>query len=197
MSAPNRGLLTHPPAKAIPISTTGFRFEADMNAIANFTVPDKTEAALADIEYGLVPTVPATHPVKPSKPLFDFKTLPRCGAHARSTGKPCQRAGSLRNGRCKLHGGRSTGAKTSKGRRKARNAGLKHGRESAVARTLKRYLSACVKLEKADQVLDRISLGLGGVRYVPVLVLDADQHEAAIERVIGLGEALARERRKR
>jgi hypothetical protein len=31
-----------------------------------------------------------------------------CGAHARSTGKPCQAKG-LANGRCKNHGGLSTG----------------------------------------------------------------------------------------
>jgi len=33
-----------------------------------------------------------------------------CGAHARSTGQPCKRFAG-KNGRCKLHGGRSTGAK--------------------------------------------------------------------------------------
>ena len=31
-------------------------------------------------------------------------TLPRCGAHARSTGEPC-RAYALANGRCRCHGG--------------------------------------------------------------------------------------------
>ena len=39
----------------------------------------------------------------------------RCGAYARSTGKPCQ-AKALTNGRCKLHGGMSTGPKTPEGR---------------------------------------------------------------------------------
>ncbi len=38
-----------------------------------------------------------------------------CGAYARSTGKPCQ-AKALHNGRCKNHGGMSTGPKTLKGR---------------------------------------------------------------------------------
>lgn len=38
-----------------------------------------------------------------------------CGAFARSTGKPCQ-AKALANGRCKNHGGMSTGPKTPKGR---------------------------------------------------------------------------------
>ena len=40
----------------------------------------------------------------------------RCGAFARSTGQPCQ-AKALTNGRCKNHGGLSTGPKTQKGRK--------------------------------------------------------------------------------
>ncbi|MFB2683338.1 HGGxSTG domain-containing protein [Shewanella mangrovisoli] len=46
---------------------------------------------------------------------FDLETLPRCGAKTRS-GHPCQRYGNKANGRCKLHGGRSTGAKTKEGK---------------------------------------------------------------------------------
>jgi hypothetical protein len=40
-----------------------------------------------------------------------------CGAYARSTGKPCQ-AGALRNGRCRNHGGLSTGPRTEAGRKR-------------------------------------------------------------------------------
>ena len=39
----------------------------------------------------------------------------RCCAHARSTGNPCK-AKAMPNGRCKNHGGLSTGPKTSQGR---------------------------------------------------------------------------------
>jgi hypothetical protein len=39
----------------------------------------------------------------------------KCGAYARSTGLPCQ-AKALPNGRCKNHGGLSTGPTTSEGR---------------------------------------------------------------------------------
>jgi hypothetical protein len=45
----------------------------------------------------------------------DAKAKRRCGAFARSTGKPCQ-APALANGRCKLHGGLSTGPRTAEGR---------------------------------------------------------------------------------
>jgi len=38
-----------------------------------------------------------------------------CGAHAISTGHPCK-AKALANGRCKNHGGMSTGPKTPEGR---------------------------------------------------------------------------------
>ena len=40
----------------------------------------------------------------------------KCGAYARSTGNPCQ-AKALTNGRCRLHGGAATGAKTPEGRK--------------------------------------------------------------------------------
>jgi hypothetical protein len=39
----------------------------------------------------------------------------KCGAYARSTGQPCQ-AKALTNGRCKNHGGMSTGPTTPEGR---------------------------------------------------------------------------------
>lgn len=39
-----------------------------------------------------------------------------CGAYARSTGKPCQAAGTGRGGRCRRHGGASTGPRTPEGR---------------------------------------------------------------------------------
>jgi hypothetical protein len=45
-----------------------------------------------------------------------MKSKQTCGAHARSTGKPC-RAKALANGRCKNHGGMSTGPKTTEGRK--------------------------------------------------------------------------------
>ena len=39
----------------------------------------------------------------------------KCGAYARSTGNPCQGKG-LRNGRCRNHGGYSTGPRTEAGK---------------------------------------------------------------------------------
>jgi hypothetical protein len=45
----------------------------------------------------------------------------KCEAHARSTGKPCQ-APAMENGRCKLHGGLSTGPRTPEGKERWRKA---------------------------------------------------------------------------
>ena len=46
------------------------------------------------------------------------KDLSRCGARRKYDGKPCQ-AKALSNGRCKYHGGLSTGPKTLEGKRRA------------------------------------------------------------------------------
>jgi hypothetical protein len=46
---------------------------------------------------------------------FNLQDLPLCGAKTRS-GHPCKRYGNKTNGRCKLHGGHSTGAKTKEGK---------------------------------------------------------------------------------
>ena len=45
-----------------------------------------------------------------------MKSKKQCGAHARTTGNPCK-AKALPNGRCKLHGGMSSGPTTLDGRR--------------------------------------------------------------------------------
>ena len=51
----------------------------------------------------------------------------RCGAKTRR-GTECQRPAYKRNGRCGLHGGKSTGARTPEGLQRIAAANLKHGR---------------------------------------------------------------------
>ena len=51
----------------------------------------------------------------------------RCLAKTRR-GTPCQRPAFKHNGRCRLHGGLSTGAKTTDGLKKISGANLKHGK---------------------------------------------------------------------
>ena len=51
-----------------------------------------------------------------------LKEIKRCAAHARSTGLPCQKPGTGAGGRCRHHGGLSTGRP------------IIHGRDTAVAK---------------------------------------------------------------
>ena len=56
-----------------------------------------------------------------------IKNVQLCGAKARQNGhKPCRQP-AMANGRCRLHGGKSTGPKTEEGQRKSAFANLKHG----------------------------------------------------------------------
>lgn len=66
---------------------------------------------------------------------------PRCGAKTRK-GSPCQ-SGAMRNGRCRMHGGKSTGAP------KGNSNALKHGCYTAQATEWRRRL-AKLKQEISD-----------------------------------------------
>lgn len=57
---------------------------------------------------------------------FDLRKAPRCGAKTRA-GTPCQ-CPAMANGRCRVHGGLSTGAKTAAGIARISAAVLKNGR---------------------------------------------------------------------
>ena len=51
----------------------------------------------------------------------------RCGAKTRK-GTPCQRPANKKNGRCRLHGGASSGPRTEVGRVRVSAANLRHGK---------------------------------------------------------------------
>ena len=65
--------------------------------------------------------------------LVAAQAAPRCGAWARRTGLPCRKP-AMANGRCRLHGGCSTGPRTAEGLTRCTAAPTKHGRRNAVAR---------------------------------------------------------------
>ena len=71
-------------------------------------------------------------PARPGS-LEAARAAPRCGAHSRRTGQPC-RAAAMPNGRCRMHGGASTGPRTAAGLERCREAPLKHGGRGAEAR---------------------------------------------------------------
>lgn len=61
-----------------------------------------------------------------------------CGAKTRGTGKPCRRY-PRQNGRCRLHGGLSSGPKTPEGITRIKEANTIHGcysKEAVVERSL-------------------------------------------------------------
>ena len=83
----------------------------------------------------------------------------RCLATTRR-GTKCQSAAYKRNGRCRLHGGLSTGARTPEGLQRISAANLKHGRQTKdklaaqrhAAKVGRRVMSELKRLEK--QIVD-------------------------------------------
>ena len=57
---------------------------------------------------------------------------PRCGAKRRDC-EPC-RGAAMVNGRCRMHGGRSTGPRTAEGKARIAAAAFRHGYYSAEAK---------------------------------------------------------------
>lgn len=64
----------------------------------------------------------------------------RCGAHAKGRGEPCLQY-AMANGRCRWHGGKSTGAKNP-------HRNIKHGLRTKEAIEEKRQLAALLKSAK-------------------------------------------------
>ena len=68
----------------------------------------------------------------------------KCGAYARTTGNPCQ-AKALVNGRCKNHGGMSTGPRTAEGKKAIAEATAKRmasGQQENALAGLRAWLDA-------------------------------------------------------
>jgi hypothetical protein len=61
------------------------------------------------------------------KNRFNIKDAKKCLANTKRSKTPCQ-APAMKNGRCRLHGGKSTGAKTIYGIRKIRRTNMIHGK---------------------------------------------------------------------
>jgi hypothetical protein len=68
--------------------------------------------------------------INPMQNLLPMHASPRCGAHSRRTGKPC-RNGAMANGRCRMHGGTSTGAPVGEA-----NGNYRHGGRTRQAKII-------------------------------------------------------------
>jgi hypothetical protein len=82
------------------------------DALRNESIPLRVRVALK------MPPLPALPPYP--EECRDMT----CGAKTR-TGTPCKRRDIYSNGRCKLHGGASTGPRTKRGKRKSARNGLR------------------------------------------------------------------------
>ena len=83
--------------------------------------------------------------VNPVDRLPDWRTTlplaqaaPRCGARTRS-GSACKSPG-MRNGRCRLHGGKSTGPRTAEGLERMRQSKITHGNYTEETRRVMRLI---------------------------------------------------------
>ena len=88
------------------------------------------------------------------------REVPRCGARTRN-GTPCHNA-AMANGRCRLHGGKSTGPRTPEGLERSRRANWKHGHPSAEAiaqrkeaAAIGREISLLIRLLNAEEQTPR------------------------------------------
>ncbi len=86
---------------------------------------------------------PHSRPLRNGNPAGNPNLAPRCGARNRA-GCPC-RAPAMPNGRCRVHGGKSTGPRTPKGIARTGVANTRHGRQSAPKRAAKLYLRTLIQ----------------------------------------------------
>lgn len=76
-------------------------------------------------------------------PVNNFVKL--CGAKARqNNNKPCRQP-AMANGRCRLHGGKSTGPKTKEGKVRSALANYKHGLYTKEAMEEKKLIREMMK----------------------------------------------------
>ncbi|MGH6960065.1 MAG: HGGxSTG domain-containing protein [Dongiaceae bacterium] len=83
--------------------------------------------------------------LKNGNPSGDYKTAPRCGAKTRAGGccrQPAMASPRGSGGRCRLHGGKSTGPRTAAGLARSRRARLTHGFRSAEVIELRKAAAA-------------------------------------------------------
>jgi hypothetical protein len=71
-----------------------------------------------------------------------------CGAKARTNKSQSCRRIAMANGRCHLHGGKSTGPRTEEGRKRMKEANTKHGFYTIEARQERCKLRAFIKAAK-------------------------------------------------
>jgi len=90
--------------------------------------------------------------LKNNNPQGNPHNAPRCGAKTRM-GTPC-RGPAMKNGRCRMHGGKSTGPRTPEGLARSRRANWKDGYYSKEAIEERRFIIQFMK--NLDEFLQEI-----------------------------------------
>jgi len=138
----------------------GGRRQSPAKALAELRALNKSMAAMLNGASGNAakPNGNGTHLEAPANrgrlkhgnPSGDFLAAPRCGARTRAA---CAcRQPAMANGRCRFHGGKSTGARTAAGLARCRTATLRHGHRTAEIIELK---SAAASSSRALEALTR------------------------------------------
>jgi len=107
--------------------------------------------------------------LKNGNPSGDYLKSPRCGAHTRAGG--CCRQPAMANGRCRMHGGLSTGPRTPTGLARCRTTRLVHACRIRAHRALRtRAVHAARRLRALTSELSaRVSAGHGVHRSVSIV----------------------------
>jgi len=104
-------------------------------------------------------SLPRSGPLRNGNPRGNPNLAPRCGARTRQ-GCPC-RGPAMRNGRCRMHGGKSTGPRTVEGLARLRAAArARHGGEAAAdARAFARSCRVLISETRALLALAEMPAG--------------------------------------
>ena len=92
---------------------------------ARAAIEDRNDRVVAAAPAAPAPSGGGLGRLRHGNPPGDFRTAPRCGARTRAGG--CCRQPAMANGRCRLHGGMSTGPRTAAGLQRSRAARLVQG----------------------------------------------------------------------
>lgn len=109
--------------------------------------------------------------LKNGNPPGDLAKAQRCNARSKRTGKPCRQP-AMANSKCRLHGGLSTGPRTSEGLARSRKANWKHGEYSQDAK------------EEMRALRQGLALFLNPGAIFNMTPLELHTHKAALNRLV-------------
>lgn len=118
--------------------------------------PPQLDRGRAAVCLGAIPSATHRGRLKNGAPGGDPSAAPRCGARTRAGGTCRQPA--MPNGRCRLHGGKGTGARTKAGLDRIRAAATKHDGWSAESRAAMRATNESIRSTRADLLAARRAL---------------------------------------